>query len=244
MNREPLVGEAVKGLYGAHNASGEPVDPTHAVFPIIKWSERDGTIPIGTGFFVNAQGCFLTARHVVEDFMDENGTVTHAVFIVQLTNDGVIRRKVQRFYVNRMADIAVGVAAQIEEVPTGIEILNPRIPLRYSLPIVGEHIHTYAYPKVNKTPGDIEELYFCPAFFAGIMGKSHPEGRDTVLMPGPCAETSMHVHGGASGGPVFNAQGEAFAVNSTGFGGSDIAYVTPVSEAIELLRLAGAMRSQ
>lgn len=240
VNGEPLVGEARRGLYCAHLASGEPAEPTYAVFSIIKWSPCDGNTPIGTGFFVNAQGCFLTARHVVEDFIDETGGITHAVFIMQLTNEGIIRPKVLRFYVSRMADIAVGIAAQIEKVPTGIEILNPRIQLRYSVPVEGECIHTYAYPKVKKTPGEIEELHFYPAFFAGVMGKNYPNGRDRVLMPGPCAETAMYVHGGASGGPVFNAQGEAFAVNSTGFEGSDTAFVTPVSQAVELLRLAGA----
>lgn len=56
------------------------------------------------------------------------------------------------------------------------------------------------------------------------------------MMPGPCAQTSMYIHGGASGGPVFDSSGEVFAINSTGFDNDSVSFVTPIP-AIENLCL-------
>lgn len=51
---------------------------------------------------------------------------------------------------------------------------------------------------------------------------------------GPCDETSMVLHGGASGGPVVGKAGNVFAVNSTGFDDDDISYLSPINEVLRL----------
>jgi hypothetical protein len=45
----------------------------------------------------------------------------------------------------------------------------------------------------------------------------------------PYYQTSMHLHGGASGGPVFNGGGRVFGIASSSYEGAvDLAFVTPV----------------
>ena len=59
-------------------------------------------------------------------------------------------------------------------------------------------------------------------------------GRDGVMLPFPVFETNMPIYAGASGGPVFNSKGHVIAVNCTRFEGSDVAYHTDVSTALDL----------
>lgn len=55
-----------------------------------------------------------------------------------------------------------------------------------------------------------------------------------MMLPGPVYRTTMVIHGGASGGPVFAADGGVFAINSTGFGHDEISYVSCIWETIDL----------
>ena len=51
----------------------------------------------------------------------------------------------------------------------------------------------------------------------------------------PYYQTSMHLHGGASGGPVFNGGGRVFGIASSSYEGAvDLAFVTPVIGVLEI----------
>lgn len=54
------------------------------------------------------------------------------------------------------------------------------------------------------------------------------------MLPGPCYRTSIRIHDGASGGPVYSPNGHVFGVNSTGMDGTDISYVSRVSDILPL----------
>jgi hypothetical protein len=54
----------------------------------------------------------------------------------------------------------------------------------------------------------------------------------SVFLPGPCYQTTMTVIGGASGGPVFNKYGKVIGVNSTGYDGQQISFVSRIHEAL------------
>lgn len=43
-----------------------------------------------------------------------------------------------------------------------------------------------------------------------------------------------HVHGGASGGPVFGADGRVFGINSTGWDQTALSYVSRINELLDL----------
>ena len=42
------------------------------------------------------------------------------------------------------------------------------------------------------------------------------------------------MHGGASGGPVVDQRGRVFGINSTGFQGMDVSYVSRINELFPL----------
>ena len=55
-------------------------------------------------------------------------------------------------------------------------------------------------------------------------------------MPGPCFSTSMHMHGGASGGPVFDqASGRVCGINSTSFSGAtNVSFVSMIEGLLDI----------
>ncbi len=61
-----------------------------------------------------------------------------------------------------------------------------------------------------------------------------PEGRDRVMLPGPCYRSDMVIHHGASGGPVAGPSGSVFGVNVTGFDGTDDSYISRIDELLSL----------
>jgi hypothetical protein len=101
-------------------------------------------------------------------------------------------------------------------------------------PTVGTRVATYAFPETTVEHREKQFLRIKGGYFDGVIEENHPNGRDRALMPGPCMRTSMHIHDGASGGPVFSDSGAAFAINSTGFGDESISYITPISAVLDM----------
>ena len=91
---------------------------------------------------------------------------------------------------------------------------------------------TYAYPKHANLilPDGTQQINFAPTYYDGHIKGYFPLGRDKVLLPGPCYQTSMAIQAGASGGPVFSPNGLVFGVNSTGYDGTDVSFVSRIHE--------------
>jgi hypothetical protein len=105
---------------------------------------------------------------------------------------------------------------------------------------VGNVVATFAYPNtiIETTPqGQI--LYFEPNFFEGRIMEYLPNGRDRLMLPGPCYRTNMVIHHGSSGGPVAGPSGRVFAINSTGFDGTDDSYISRIDELFSLEIITG-----
>lgn len=117
---------------------------------------------------------------------------------------------------------------------TGAPMPNKLLTLAARPPQVGSVVCTYAYPKTDIQPGKPQIVRFAPGFFEGSLLESHPNGRDKVVLPGPCFRTSMVIHGGSSGGPVVGPNGTVFAINSTGFDDDELSYVSCISEVLDL----------
>jgi S1-C subfamily serine protease len=78
-------------------------------------------------------------------------------------------------------------------------------------------------------------LQLQPTFYDGILQELFTERGPSVKLMPPYYRTSIHLHGGSSGGPVFNADGEVFGVASCSYDGAeDITFVTPVGALLEI----------
>ena len=204
----------------------------HAIFPILK-QVGDGCFNlIGTGFFISSFGLFVSAKHVLRDCFDEKGKQKFSVCLLQFFSDNrYLFRHIAWCCSHNRADVAVGLA----EGTSGGES-NPALPLTTVGPSNGELAATFAYPETKiEQLGATQVMNFKAEFYDGSIVKYFPNGRDKVMFPGPCYQTTMVIKGGASGGPVVGKSGRAFAINSTGFdGASDISFVSRIDEIIYL----------
>lgn len=231
---QPHLGAAPAGKYRARADDGTDVSPNQAVFPIVS-QESDGTfVAIGTGFFVAENGIFVTAAHVVSAVLNEHGKATAPFGMFQFAPNNTYRvRPIHRATRHLVADLAVGVASPMHHKVDGTPLPNKVLKLAMHTPDLGRTVCTYAYPRTLVQAGRPQQIEFLPAFVEGVILEHLPNGRDKVMLPGPCFRTSMAIHGGASGGPVV-AGGAVFAVNSTGIDNSAVSYVSCVSSALDL----------
>lgn len=226
---------AAAGRYQVQAGDGRLASPDEAIFPIVS-QRADGTfIAIGTGFFIAEHGIFATASHVVQEVLDGQGKSTGPFGLFQFSPGNMyVVRPILRATRHTVADVAVGVAAPMHNTKTGEPLRNKILTLAKDTPQEGSRACTFAYPKTEVIPGKPQTVRFTPGFFEGRVQRHYPDGRDTIMLPGPCYETSLVLHGAASGGPVFNEAGRVFAVNSTGYGASPVSFVACISSALDL----------
>lgn len=136
---------------------------------------------------------------------------------------------------HEIADVAVGVAAQMIHNQDGTLLMNQILTLSTVAPELNARIVTYAYPKyASASVNNAQYMNLVPTFYDGELVECLPSWRDRVLLPGPCYRTNIIIHHGASGGPVFSRRGAVFGVNSTGFDGTDCSYVSRINEILTL----------
>ncbi|MBD3341414.1 MAG: hypothetical protein GF353_20075 [Candidatus Lokiarchaeota archaeon] len=233
----PLGGEAEKGSYKLVDGNKKKVSGIDAIFPILKEIKPGEWEFIGTGFFITDNGIFVSAKHVFMDVMDKHRNQTHPIFILQrLHNNEIIQRNVRYCSTNDIADVGIGVLDQLKYDSTGEIVKNKIVTLTSIPPDIGETIVTFAYPRHIKTlENDEFSFLFLPDFYDGKLEDFYPNGRDQVTLPAPCYRTTINIHGGASGGPVFGPSGHAFGVNSTSFSSTtDISFVSRINEILSL----------
>jgi len=233
-----LPGEAEPGAYKSVTGDGAPIAARNAIFPILRIDTRDKVHLLGTGFFITTNGLFVTARHVLMDALDSQGRQKYPIGIFQFMDDGsYIPRHILRCVSHQVADVSVGVVSPMRGNKDGELLKNPVLTLTLLLPSLNSRIVTFAYPKHSNviSGGGGQVLRFAPTFYDGHLLEHLPNGRDAVLLPGPCYRTSIMMHGGASGGPVFSSNGWVFGVNSTGFDGADVSFVSRISEIFGLV---------
>ncbi|KGV27161.1 peptidase S7, Flavivirus NS3 serine protease family protein [Burkholderia pseudomallei MSHR4462] len=236
MRAEAMVGLANKQLFTVVNGSGHPADPAHTIVPIIQQIDRTSYNFVGTAFFITTNGVFATAAHVA----DQLGRDNLPAAIVQFTGSGkFVERPIRKLYMHNGADVAVGVPQGMHRPQDNAPLTNAVLTLSLALPEPGDNVHTYAYPNTVMEPASDTEkakAFFNPGYYAGQVIEVYPAGRDRILMPGPCFQTSVHLHGGSSGGPVFNRQGEVIGINSTSFdAATNISFAACVAQLLDLV---------
>lgn len=233
---EARIGASPKDQFDVHDQNNNRIDPSSAIFPILRQpNPLLGDIGVvGTGFYIAHQGLFVTARHVLEECLDNLGQPTIPLTIVHRFPElqKIVLRPVIKAFLHNGADIAVGIATPMRHDETGNDLWSNCLVLSSRPAQPGDNVITYAYPNatVKRLAVDQHQAHFYPMFYQGAVVECFPDGRDRVMMPGPCFLTSLHLHGGASGGPVFEANsGRVCGINSTSFNGAtDVSFVSMV----------------
>jgi hypothetical protein len=222
--------------WAAHFISGEGklVNGQEVIFPIMHVRQHPPEVAcIGTGFFITTSGVFATAAHVLRAAIGKDEEPDGALFTIQFVPpDKFLRRSILKCTLHGSADVAVGALETLflDRAP----LRNKTAVLTTATPQKGERIATWAYPGVatKYAPAAQERfrasLKIVPKVNVGEVLNECRAGRDAVMLPGPCYETNLALEGGSSGGPVFNGAGQVFAVNSTGYEGTDIAFISHI----------------
>lgn len=230
-----LYGVAIPEDYKSFDQDGNPVDLREAVFPILKFESDSQWKLIGTGFFITLNGIFLTAKHVLMDIIDDAENQKCAASILQLVDDKYYLRNIIGFQIRDNVDVAYGITAPFPASYPKNHNFNKRLSLCPTIANINESVFTYAYPhhKIINMP-DEHTFYFNPQIYPGTITEYFPNGRDKVMANFPCYATSIVVHGGASGGPVFNEDGYVIGINSTGMQGADYSCATRIIDTFDL----------
>jgi hypothetical protein len=206
------------------------------IFPLITF-DPDKKIwkCLGTGFFINPIGAFISAKHV---FMDSDGKMQKTLYSAHEPTDGEpYIRTIRQIVVHPDADILIGLlgkkriknenfdAGESQFCKIDFELLNN-----------GDEICTLAFPNSQREDLNESEVEF--TFTRRLSkGKVIDYHDRSPVVENRCYQTNMKVDSGASGGPVFK-NGYIIGVNSSGYslaeGEEPLSFITPIDYILDL----------
>lgn len=207
------------------------------IFPIVSYNpDTKNWKCLGTGFFINPVGAFVTAKHL---FIDSDHKTEPTLYGIQNVNNKEYHvRPVTNLYPHNISDLMIGTLGK-RRLPFG-ETGETQYSNFFALDLetlnIGDKIFTYAFPNTKREELGNEEFEFT---FTGISSKGsiveyYPDGAS--LLKGKCYQTNMHFDSGASGGPVIK-DGYIVGVNSTSYSeladGEPISFITPIEYILE-----------
>jgi hypothetical protein len=228
---EAQLGIAAPERFTAVAEAGHRVEPSDTVLPLVQRTDDDQLQVIGTAFFVGP-GLVATARHVVDEAPADRLACMH---LLHGTGSFYFRR-LEAIVRHEKSDLALCRLQPIMPNRDGGLLPNHVMRLGGPAPAIGSAVATFAYPDTVFTTKDGQpHLALNPHYYDGHLEQDYPVERDQ-RMPFPCFRTSIHLHGGASGGPVFSpATGLVFGVNSSSFSGfTDLSFVTKIGPVLDI----------
>ncbi len=215
------------------NSFGIEMEGHKVVFPIV-FKQGEQIMFLGSGFFIQQGGGFVTAKH---NLYDGKKSLINNSLIIDYRSEGEFHpRRISHVFKHKIADILLGMCTWDVRQPD-VFIESNFLTMARVQPQIGETVHTFAYPK-NKVVRMNDGSFvgeFKPMYQYGEVVEYFPKGRDKTFLPGPCYQTTILVEGGSSGGPVFNEEGKVVGINSTGYDGvtPPISFFTPITEIFE-----------
>ena len=169
-----------------------PSNPLKATFPLLGVINGESFYFVGTGFFIDEDGSFLTAKHVFLDL-----TVTYAVAMIN--GRDVTTYPISEIQVSDRHDIAFGKAKDIKGVQP-LKLADKDAPINLDI-ITTE----YSGTSVRRRVDGLNEIVFNPYYRKGNVVSSYlstfPEKEETLSL-----ELSFPALKGASGAPVIVEQ--------------------------------------
>jgi hypothetical protein len=233
-----LPGTAPAGSWKITTADLDDGDGRLAIFAIVVRDTPTSLRLLGTGFYLVTNGGFATAAHVALEAQKCMLETPNSLAVVHTISDGVsIFRPIWKFFIHPTADIAFGVAHEIIDDNTGLAYRAKVLSLDTGCPKIGSSISTWSYP-LHSVIGDDQSgrlLQLQPDFYDGNLQDIFTTTGPSARLRPPYYLASIHLYGGSSGGPVFDAAGYVFGMASCSYDGAEnIAYVTPVSAILEI----------
>ncbi len=216
---ERLGGEADPNSWHFNRVGEEgPLpNPIGHTFPLISHDAEGRCRIVGTGFYVNDGGMFLTARHVIEDVMQDDVQIAPLIALHLHSSTGLfgpsecLFRPIVQCWVGERADVALGYAATATNL-SGERLVNWAWTLSWNVPVEDEFVVTYAFPN-SAVSDDGRRIRLAPNAYAGRVQASG-DFRDSIMMPFPFIQVSCRIHGAASGGPML-AGANVVGINCT-----------------------------
>lgn len=217
---------------------GRQLNPISPIFPILTGDKVNKEFKfLGTGFFINTFGGFLTAKHVLYD-LDSNHI--NPFLAITTHDEKQYVRYLYKSFPHPTADICFGLLrrdAHLGDEYINIDFQTPVMQILEDEPKPGDTIQTFAYPNSKIEYEDDEQWgTFQGDWFNGKILDILPY-RDQTFYPYQVIESNMTVLGGASGGPVMK-NAYVIGVNSSGVDFGDtcesVSYITPIKFAHEI----------
>jgi hypothetical protein len=234
-----LPGTAPPGTWRIGTADRAPADGRLAIFAILKRPTPTSVSLLGTGFFLQPHGGFATAAHVAAEAQELLSASPDSVGIARTLPNGRTRfLPTWKFFIHDTADVAFGIPRyEFVDEATGGVIRAKVLSLASTPPAIGSPISTWSYPLHRVVDDDTagQSVQLQPDFYNGLLQELFAERGPSAKLKPPYFQTNIHLHGGSSGGPVFNLDGEVFGIASCSYdGATDLAFVTPAAALLEL----------
>jgi hypothetical protein len=177
-----------------------------------------GTEVHGSAVLV-APGVALCARHVIEDYAAPLKSGQASALCVGF-DDGSLRLwRVAHLTTVPATDLAILGLTYATDLPDDHTFYQAHISTR--TPALGERLICLGFraehplfPAGTNVTGTVQ-------FSAGTVLESHPEGRDSLVLPWPCLVADFPAWGGMSGGPVFDTAGRLIGLLSASLQAED-----------------------
>ena len=184
-------------------------NPVGHTFPLVTHDADGKWGLVGTGFYVNDSGFFVTARHVIEQVCREGRQIAPLLIVHLHSQSGLFGasechfRPIGQCWISDTADVVFGAAATATNNVTGEVLKNWTWTLSFGVPAGRSLVHTYAFPN-HLVVEDGRRIRFAPHVYSGGV-LSSGDFRDRVMVPFPYIEVDFRIHGAASGGPIISA---------------------------------------
>jgi len=189
----------------------------------------------GTAVMI-APGVALTAKHIVDEAMEQFGSLSTMICCGFTAQGAGIVWNVHQITMSDDSDVAILTLSLSSSIPDNQTFISATITT--NVPSSDELVHMVGF-RAAKNRFETMNLETKVAMMAivstGPAEDYFPEGRDSVMLPWPSVQVGCGLVGGMSGGPAFDAAGNVFGVICSSLSSDDgqgPSYVSLISPAL------------